>query len=83
MLIDEGSAYVYVEGKRQVGVYCKVYGEQRNQSRFLKDGYTDIRGGFRYIPQNSEEIERYAVLSVTEKGGVVKIVDRPGKTGSL
>lgn len=63
-------------------VYVKVYARTGNgQVRFLKDGYTDLRGRFDYISLNTGEIEsaeRLSVLVMSEdRGALVKEVDPP------
>lgn len=49
MLEDEGVAIVYVDGKAKPGAYCKVYVKRQAETKFFRDGYTDIQGRFKYI----------------------------------
>lgn len=65
-------------------VYVKVYGEYANgMSRFYKDGYTDLRGRFDYVSLNTnelEQIERFAVLVISEEqGAVIREVKPPAR----
>lgn len=63
-------------------VYVKVYARMKNgEVRFLKDGYTDLRGKFDYVSLSTNEIEEVsalALLVMSEKdGSVVKEVAPP------
>lgn len=57
MLQDQGVVQAFVKGKSAPGVYCKVFvKENGNKQRFLKDGYTDIQGRFRYITSDISNV---------------------------
>jgi hypothetical protein len=56
VLEDEGFAYVYIDGKAAPTVYCKAYARADGNTRFFKDGYTDIQGKFKYITSGIENI---------------------------
>ena len=62
-------------GRALPATYVKVYARLANgQTRFHKDGYTDIRGRFDYVSlsgMDNAEIERFAVLVLTENDGAV------------
>jgi hypothetical protein len=58
------------------GVYCKVYYKPTSggPAKFLKDGYTDLRGVFEYASTSTGELEagkvrRFAVLVMSEQHG--------------
>jgi hypothetical protein len=54
------------------GAYCKVFVERNSGDiSFLKDGYTDLQGRFRYIDSCDGEFDKIAILATTEKGGVI------------
>jgi hypothetical protein len=56
----------HAETKKPVpGTYVKVYARMAdNQVKFLKDGYTDLRGRFDYVSLNTNELDAAARLSV-------------------
>lgn len=83
VLEDQGIAYVYLEGKAKPGAYCKVYAKDSSQTRFFKDGYTDLQGKFKYITSDIEGIETFAVLFLTEQGGIVKYARKPNSIGTI
>jgi hypothetical protein len=62
-------------GKPVPGAYVKVYARQAGGAvKFLKDGYTDLRGRFDYVSLNTgeaEAAERLAVLVLSEAFGAV------------
>lgn len=72
---------VYVDGKPRPGVYCKVYAKGK-ETRFYKDGYTDIQGRFKYVSQ-LDDVQQFSILFVTEKGGIIKQARPPTKNGTL
>ncbi|HNX33654.1 MAG TPA: hypothetical protein PKM57_03440 [Kiritimatiellia bacterium] len=57
------------------GTYVKVYARMAGgEVRFLKDGYTDLRGRFDYVSLNTNELEaaeRLAVLVLSDAFGAV------------
>lgn len=83
LLEDEGFAYVYVDGKAKPGAYCKVYAKDGSGTRFFKDGYTDLQGKFKYITSDIEGIQTFAVLFLTEQGGIVKYARKPNTVGTI
>jgi hypothetical protein len=68
---DSGYAQVFCEGKRQPGCYCKVYQMKNGQSKFYRDGYTDITGTFKYALADLEGVSEFSILFVTDQGGIV------------
>lgn len=69
-------------GKPLPGAYVKVYAKGGGGApKFVKDGYTDLRGRFDYASLNTNEIdaaERLAVLVLSERfGAVVREVAPP------
>jgi hypothetical protein len=62
-------------GKAVPSAYVKVYAKMNNgEVKFLKDGYTDLRGRFDYVSLNSNELEntrRLAVLVLSDAFGAV------------
>jgi len=62
-------------GKPVPGAYVKVYAKQSDGTvKFLKDGYTDLRGRFDYVSLNTNELEdtvRLAVLVLSDAFGAV------------
>ncbi len=56
-------------------VYIKVYARKADGSaHFYKDGYTDLRGRFDYASlsnQNLDEVERFAILMLSDEHGAV------------
>jgi hypothetical protein len=75
VLEDEGFAYVYVEGKAKPGAYCKVYAKDGSGTRF--------QGKFKYITSDIEGIQTFAILFLTEQGGIVKYARKPNMVGSI
>ncbi len=57
------------------GAYVKVYARMRGgEVRFLKDGYTDLRGRFDYASLNTNDVddaERLALLVISDDFGAV------------
>lgn len=57
------------------GAYVKVYAKMRNgEVKFLKDGYTDLRGRFDYASLNTNEVDdavRLAMLVLSDEFGAV------------
>ncbi len=57
------------------GTYVKVYAKMRNgEVKFLKDGYTDLRGRFDYASLNTNEVDnaaRLAILILSDEFGAV------------
>lgn len=72
---------MFVDGKPKPGVYCKVYA-RGNETRFYKDGYTDIQGRFKYVSQ-LDDVKKFSLLFVTEKGGITKFARIPSKNGTI
>lgn len=62
-------------GKPLPGVYVKVYARTAaDEVKFYKDGYTDLRGKFDYTSLNTgemDDVERFAILILSEKNGAV------------
>ncbi len=60
-------------GKPLPRVYVKVYARRKDgEVRFLKDGYTDLRGRFDYVSVSGEDIgniERLSILVLSEDNG--------------
>lgn len=62
--------------------YVKVYAKMNNgEVRFLKDGYTDLRGKFDYVSLSTNELDEVGELSLLvmseENGSLVREVDPP------
>lgn len=57
------------------GAYVKVYAKMRSgETKFLKDGYTDLRGRFDYASLNTNEVDdavRLALLVISDDFGAV------------
>ena len=69
-------------GKPVPGAYVKVYARLAGGAvKFLKDGYTDLRGRFDYASLNTNELdnaERLAVLVLSDRfGAVVREAEPP------
>ena len=69
-------------GKPLAKVYVKVYARmQDGQTKFYKDGYTDLRGRFDYTSLNTNEldfVQKFSVLVMSdENGAVVKEASPP------
>jgi predicted transcriptional regulator len=65
-------------------VYIKVYGKMKNgETRFYKDGYTDLRGKFDYASLSTNEldnVERFAILISSEShGSLIKEASVPNR----
>lgn len=75
----------YLDGKAKPGAYCKVFIKvhDEGEAKFLKDGYTDLKGKFHYIDRMIDEIEKIAILITTENGGVIKEANKPSKVGKI
>ena len=67
-------AYVYVEGKAKPDAYCKVYVKEGSETRFFKDGYTDIQGKFKIITSDIDGVGSFAIRLLTEQDCIVKYV---------
>jgi hypothetical protein len=65
------------------GTYVKVYAKMNGgEIKFLKDGYTDLRGRFDYVSLNTNEleaVERLAILVLSEDLGAVVRESAPPK----
>ncbi len=68
---ESGYAQVFYQNKKQAGCYCKVYQMKNGQSKFYRDGYTDITGTFKYALADLDGISEFSILFITEFGGVV------------
>ena len=70
-------------GKSVPGAYVKVYGKMTDgKVKFLKDGYTDLRGRFDYASLNTNEMEsaeRLSVLVLSDTFGAVVRETQPPK----
>lgn len=71
-------------GKPLPRTYIKVYARSRaGETRFHKDGYTDLRGRFDYVSQSNnpiDDVERYAILIFSEdQGATVRQVAPPAE----
>lgn len=70
-------------GKPVPGTYVKVYAKMRTgEVKFLKDGYTDLRGRFDYVSVNTNEVEqatRLAILILSDEFGAVVRETAPPK----
>lgn len=85
VLQDQGVVQAFVKGKSAPGVYCKVFvKENGNKQRFLKDGYTDIQGRFRYITSDISNVTQFAILVLSDtEGGIVKFAGKPNQVGTI
>jgi hypothetical protein len=45
---NTGILQVFVNKKKQAGVYVKVFSKKSHTEQFYRDGYTDMTGTFRY-----------------------------------
>ena len=65
------------------GAYVKVYAKMRDgEVKFLKDGYTDLRGRFDYASLNTNEMEnaeRLSILILSDAFGAVVRETAPPK----
>jgi hypothetical protein len=69
-------------GKALSKVYVKVYAKtDSGESKFYKDGYTDLRGRFDYTSLNTDEIDganKFAILILSDsKGAMVREANPP------
>ena len=78
-----GLIQVFYEGKQVTGCYCKVYQKKNGGNKFYRDGYTDIRGSFRYALADLEGVTKFAILVVTENGGTTLTVNPPSQQNFL
>lgn len=44
---------------------------KNGQSKFYRDGYTDITGTFKYALADLEGVSEFSILFVTDQGGIV------------
>ena len=62
-------------GKPLAKVYVKVYAQMKNgETKFYKDGYSDLRGRFDYTSLNTNEldfVQKFSVLVMSEDNGAV------------
>merc|ERR1719410_644447 len=49
------------------GAYIKVYSKNKNETKFYKDGYTDIRGRFQYKKSSKNQLTDSSELSMFVK----------------
>lgn len=71
---------MFLNKKRQSGCYCKVYKKEKDFAvKFYRDGYTDITGAFKYAMDDLDGITDFAILVVTDQGGVITKVKPPSK----
>ena len=65
------------------GAYVKVYARMNNgETRFIKDGYTDLRGRFDYASLNTNELDhanRLAILILADDLGALVREAKPPK----
>ncbi len=47
-MIYVGMLDVFINKKKGVGVYVKVFATKREGKQFYRDGYTDMTGSFKY-----------------------------------
>lgn len=65
--------------KKAVGAYVKVFVLKAQGSKFYRDGYTDMTGSFKYALSDLDGINEFAILALTEKGGVIERVKPPSQ----
>lgn len=53
------------------------------QPKFYRDGYSDITGTFKYALADLEGVTEFAILFVTDCGGVVERVKPPSQQAYL
>ena len=80
---DSGYAQVFYESKKQAGCYCKVYQMKKGESKFYRDGYSDMTGTFKYALADLEGVSEFSILFVTEFGGVVRRMKPPSQQAYL
>ncbi len=78
-MVNIGLLEAFVNKKKGVGVYVKVFVLKRGKKEFYRDGYTDMTGTFKYALSDIDEITSFAILVQTDKGGVIKRVNPPSK----
>jgi hypothetical protein len=74
---EKGEAQVFVDNKRKPGCYCKVYQMRNGESKFCRDGYTDITGTFKYALTDLTGVTQFAILFVTDRGSLIERVRPP------
>ena len=79
---NKGQIQVFYEGKKLPGCYCKVY-QMKGEGKFYRDGYSDITGTFKYALADLDGISKFAILVMTDNGGVVQIAKPPSQQGFL
>ena len=71
------------KGKPLAKAYVKVYCRLGNgQTRFYKDGYTDLRGRFDYVSLSTDELDdirEFSILILSEEHGAVIKEAKPPK----
>lgn len=45
---------------------------KNGESKFYRDGYTDVTGTFKYALADLENVTDFSVLFVTENGGLIQ-----------
>ena len=72
---DKSETDESTNGKAVSKAYVKVYARHANgESKFHKDGYTDLRGRFDYVSQSNQSLDGitdYAILIVSDEAGAV------------
>ena len=71
-----------MDRRRAIGSYVKVFSRSNGDTKFYRDGYTDMTGTFRYALSDLDNISDFSILVCTEKGGVVQRVKPPSKLAS-
>lgn len=56
--------------KQHFKSYARVYAKTKNELKFFKDGYTDLRGEFDYVSVSSmglSQIRKFSILVMNEQ----------------
>ncbi len=82
-LFNSGKIQIFFSGKRQSGCYCKVYSVKTSGNRFYRDGYTDIKGTFKYAMADLDGILCFLVLTVSENSSTILELATPDRSGHI
>lgn len=72
-----GTLKVFYKGKKCSTAYVKVYSKGKDGDSFYRDGYLDISGSFRYAMSEASKVKEFAILVLTDFGGIISKVKPP------
>jgi hypothetical protein len=69
---------LFVGGVRKSSCYCKIFASYKSGLvKFYRDGYTDVKGSFKYALAAIDQIDKFAICVITELGSKIVYTGTP------